>query len=316
MANFSQNQVRQFYIAKAKGTTFTDSTAAGTVLFNAGGDDVWLTYQTPNGDNGGNATVRSDLIPKKNINSVVLSKPASRKLKRLEVAFDSTVNSGAPVPGQEYVLRFTFYNLGLGGHENQYIKESGSVKAVTGDTAATVLTKLYTIAQKNLGFEYEKYVSITDGTGKLTIEEISQPWVLGKRQADPIDFQIHCVPVLVSGTSTVWGTVTNTTSTNTNVVENGRVVADMEYFYIGERADQFRGVGYPDNFDTKYLADASKKYYLLDISYFYQGSGEDVQKSQKYITVAFPSDATYTLATLKTDLDTLFTSTGWTDKSS
>lgn len=67
-------------------------------------------------------------------------------------------------------------------------------------------------------------------------------------------------------------------------MNNGREIADMEWFYIGERADQFRGMGYPDNFRTKYLADESKKYYTMDISFFYNGRNEDIQRSTKILT--------------------------------
>ena len=69
------------------------------------------------------------------------------------------------------------------------------------------------------------------------------------------------------------------------------MVADMEWFYIGERADQFRGVGYPDNFETKYLANPSKAYDFIDIQYYYSGDAEDVQRSKKMITLAIPTDA-------------------------
>ena len=76
----------------------------------------------------------------------------------------------------------------------------------------------------------------------------------------------------------------------------------MEWFYIGERADQFRGMGYPDNFETIYLANPSKKYNFIDIHYFYAGDAEDIQKSKKYITLAIPTDGAYSAADLVTDL--------------
>ena len=76
----------------------------------------------------------------------------------------------------------------------------------------------------------------------------------------------------------------------------------MEWFYIGERADQFRGMGYPDNFETIYLANPSKRYNFIDIHYFYAGNEEDIQKSKKYITLAIPTDGAYTAANLVTDL--------------
>jgi hypothetical protein len=60
----------------------------------------------------------------------------------------------------------------------------------------------------------------------------------------------------------------------------------MEWFFIGERADKYRGMGYPDNFETKYLANPSKNYTFLDISYGYVGDEEDVQRTPKVLTLA------------------------------
>ena len=55
---------------------------------------------------------------------------------------------------------------------------------------------------------------------------------------------------------------------------------------MGERADQYRNVGWPKSIPTKYLADAGATYFYLDIHYAYQGNCEDIQKSEKTITIA------------------------------
>lgn len=302
MANFSQDQVRQLYVVLSKATTFNNTTPSGALKVNKSNEDVWFTYQTPNGDNGNSATVRTDLIPIKNIEYVVASPAVSRPLKRQVVSLDASLNGGNPVVGQEYILRFTFYNLGMGGPENQYIKNGGAYRVKTGDTAATVMQALKALADKNFSREPYPYVTVTVAGNTLVIEEVPQPWVLGKRQAAQVNFQVQAVPISVDGGLYPWGTVADTTSTNTNVVTNGKTVADMEWFYIGERADQFRGMGYPDNFETIYLANPSKKYNFIDIHYFYAGDAEDIQKSKKYITLAIPTDGAYTAANLVTDL--------------
>jgi hypothetical protein len=54
---------------------------------------------------------------------------------------------------------------------------------------------------------------------------------------------------------------------------------------MGERGDVYRGVGFPNNFNTTYLVDPSKAYHTLDIHYAYVGSNEAVQKSEKDITI-------------------------------
>lgn len=308
MANFSEDQVRQLYVVKSKATTFDTTTPAGALAVKGTLEDAYFIYQTPNGDNGNATAVRSDLIPLKNVEYAVATQPKSRPLQKVEITLDETLNGGNPIVGQEYILRFTFYNLGMGGPENQYIKNGGAYRVKTGDTVATVLTALKDLAIKNFSREAYPMATFTiTGTGattKLVVEEVPQPWVRGKRQAAPIPFAVNTVPVNIDGGQYPWGKVTDVTKANTNVVKNGRIVADMEYFYIGERADQFRGVGYPDNFETVYLADPTKEYSFIDIHYFYAGDAEDVQKSKKYITLAIPNDSTYTAATLVTDLTT------------
>ena len=308
MANFSEDQVRQLYVVKSKATTFDGTTPAGALAVKGTPEDVFFNYQTPNGENGGSTVVRSDLVPLKNVEYAVATKPKSRPLQKVEITLDGTLNSGNPIVGQEYILRFTFYNLGMGGPENQYIKNGGAYRVKTGDTVQSVLTALKDLAIKNFSREAYPLVNITiTGTGattKLVVEEVSQPWVRGKRQAAQVPFAVNTVPVNINGGQYPWGTVTDVTKANTNVVKNGREAADMEWFYIGERADQFRGMGYPDNFETIYLADPTKEYSFIDIHYFYAGDAEDVQKSKKYITLAIPNDSTYTAAALVTDLTT------------
>ena len=302
MANFSQDQVRQLYVVLSKATKFDNTTPSGALKVNKSNEDVWFNYQTPNGDNGNSATVRTDLIPIKNIEYAVASPAVSRPLKRQVVSLNTSIYLGTPVVGQEYMLRFTFYNLGMGGPENQYIKNGGAYKVKIGDTANTIMKALKALADKNFSREPYPYVTVTVVGDTLVIEEVPQPWVLGKRQAAQVNFQVQVVPITVDGGLYPWGIVVDTTSTNTNVVTNGKTVADMEWFYIGERADQFRGMGYPDNFETIYLANPSKKYNFIDIHYFYAGDAEDIQKSKKYITLAIPTDGAYKAADLVTDL--------------
>jgi len=55
---------------------------------------------------------------------------------------------------------------------------------------------------------------------------------------------------------------------------------------MGERGDQYRKIGWPNNIDTTYLVtDPTASYDVLDVHYSYVGSGEGVQKSEKDLTV-------------------------------
>lgn len=170
------------------------------------------------------------------------------------------------------------------------VESATNLVTITGTAATAVLAETTAVA-------------LVEGTSTgIVIEEVPQPWVRGKRQAAPINFDIFTLPIKTVDAEQPWGIVTDITKDNVNTVGNGRMVADMEWFYIGERADQFRGYGYPNNFDTNYLADASKSYKFINIDFYYSGNAEDVQRSKKTLTIA-TADAT-TLAALWTALET------------
>jgi hypothetical protein len=100
------------------------------------------------------------------------------------------------------------------------------------------------------------------------------------------------VTITVDGSEYVWGKVEKQDSEN--FVQNGKNIADLEYFCAGFRGDEYRGMGYPNNIETTYLVDPSKKYDTLDIHYAYVGSNESVQKSEKDITIVCEDDGSHT----------------------
>ena len=74
---------------------------------------------------------------------------------------------------------------------------------------------------------------------------------------------------------------------------------------MGERGDQYRNVWWPKSIPTKYFVTPTSSYYALDIHYAYQGTCEDIQKSEKTITI---------LATAKATIDSVITALGIGDK--
>jgi hypothetical protein len=80
-------------------------------------------------------------------------------------------------------------------------------------------------------------------------------------------------------------------------IKNGKKVADMEYFSMGERGDIYRNAGWPNVTKTQYLVDPSLDYDVYDIHYAYVGSNEAVQKSEKDITIAVPTSASSSFMT-------------------
>ena len=73
---------------------------------------------------------------------------------------------------------------------------------------------------------------------------------------------------------------------------------------MGERGDQYRNVGWPNAITTKYFVVPTNEYYCLDIHYAYQGTCEDIQKSEKTLTI---------LSTTKSVIDGIITAMGIED---
>lgn len=75
-------------------------------------------------------------------------------------------------------------------------------------------------------------------------------------------------------------------------IGNGYEIADLEYACMTARGDYYGKTTYPDNFDTKYFVNPRKEYYLLDIHYYLIEDNENIQRSEKTLTVAIPADVT------------------------
>lgn len=159
--------------------------------------------------------------------------------------------------------------------------EASALVEVTGTPATTVVVE-------------ESAVALTGGsTTGIIIEEAEQPWVLGMMSQAFIPFTPQFLTIEVDGQERLWGTATVVTPTKT--VPDGHLIADLEYFCMGARGDIYRGMGYPNTIKTTYLVDPSAVYDVLDIHYFYTGSNESVQKSEKTITLVAVDDGSHTV---------------------
>lgn len=311
MANYSINQVRHLYVAKTlkSGNNLLETDTAGSIL--PKGDTnkthLYFQYMSPGG------IVRSDLIPADKIMyaKATGSEDLAYHLKRVLVTLDTNV-SATPVAGQEYILRIAFRQyIGL-SEEDQYQKY-GYVTATPSMTASDFYKEMAMSLFKNV--QAEKYntlvnVYVTDGSDPtqitketeiadltdtytgIIIEEAEQPWILGMMPQEFIKFDVQFRPIVVDGGEYLWGTVTDEDSVN--VVEDGHNIADLEYFCMGARGDDYRMMGYPNIIPTKYLVDPDSKYDTLDIHYAFTDSNEGVQKSEKDITIVCVDDGSHT----------------------
>lgn len=300
MAKFNTNQNRQFYVATAV-KTVDASNSAGTTLTSLGDTAVQVTpkkdaiYFVQKGQGG---LVRSDLIPIESITYTKLTKGTSmrRPLKATKIALASSVNSGAPVAGQDYIVTITIKNAFGGGLNDIYVKAAANVHATTGMTADEFYEALKDSLDLNFSRELNKWfdfvlVETTDAAATndytgVAIEEKELSWSLGKMSDEGIQFDIQVAPITVQTDGDVnWATMSDYTTTYSTVVKNGKKVADMEYFFHGERGDKYRDSIGDMSIPTKYMVNPSVEYDMLDIHYSYQGSGENSQKSEKDVTI-------------------------------
>ena len=324
--NYSVNQVRQLYVAKALKTPHVlASDTAGSIAVKSDAAKNHLYFEYRGADN----LMRSDLIDIKNIlyAKATDANDMAHELKAVTVTLDSEV-SAAPVAGQDYILRITFKQYVGMSDEDQYFKY-GMVHAYAGMDADEFYKVLALSIAKNFsrevvplikievhskatkrkgGFDSNGYMVVTPTTndnGKsdttnpyyatdtlvtdidsIRITEVEQPWRLGVMAQTPVYFTVQPVAVMVNGDERIWGVVKKVTSTNS--IPDGHKIADLEYFCMGERGDVYRMVGFPYVIRTKYLVDPDIKYNVIDIHYAYVGPNESVQKSEKDITIVVP----------------------------
>lgn len=155
--------------------------------------------------------------------------------------------------------------------------------------------------------------SLSDTYYGIKIVEAEQEWILGVKQDKPIKFRINnstitdgnhnevywADVVYTNGEKMQGGLEVTTTAQSSNLpkgatLTNSHIAAELEYFAMGERADLYRGIGWPDNRITKYIVDPTNAYGydMINIHYAYVGSNHAIQKSEKDITILVPREST------------------------
>lgn len=315
MSAFSVNQVRQLYVVNTAQTDFSSIANPGdiTVGSNKSGE-IYLKYVGALGD-----TMRSDLMK---VSSIKYAKatPASDlayKIKAYKITLDANINGGVPVPGQDYLLRLAFREyIGVSPADQYFVY--GMYHAFTGATAMD----LYKGIAKSLALNMTKEVnplvhiymySTANGMQEITaatadtvfavadlqeglyISEAGQPWHLGIMAQGVIPFTVQFPKITVDGDQREWGIAENYQMIGVDskplVLPEGQKIADLEWFAMGERGDQYRLVNWPNVIPTKYMVDPTRDYDIIDIHYYWVGPNEQAQKSEKDIQIAVPVDA-------------------------
>lgn len=306
MAIYSTNQVRHLYVAKSLATAkVTPASPAATIRPVADDAKTHLYFEVK----GATDLMRSDLIPIENIMYAKATKASdlSRDLMGTTVTLDKDINDGEPIPGQDYLLNINIRQYIGMSDRNQTVK-FGAVRAFKGMTAS----KFYLQMAKSLALNFSREVypllkfyvatsptsivevtpstDINKMTGTYTgivIREVEQDWVLGIKPQEPVYYTVYPAPVKVYGEDREeWASIVNAPYGKLN---NGKEIADLEYFCMGDRGDYYRNIGWPNTINTKYLVDSAVPHDVIDLHYFYVGNNEGPQKSEKDITIVVPN---------------------------
>lgn len=299
------NQVDQFYVVNKDHNVRLAETKRG---------EQYFTYD------GAVGALRSDLIKKGQATEVKLTTAAKQAIPLHKV----TVTLADPsylIIGEDYQIKIAIKQFQDMAEDSVYYKY-GFAHAVAGMTEGLLYETLVKSLCHNFAREITKFFlfGLTDGTdvdiydkyGKSTgkdetgatsttidntnatgivIFELAQDWNLGLMPKCGVNFDVYTDAVMVSGVPTLWGTVSKPVPYD--YIQNGYTIADMEYFYMGERGDQYRMFAKPqDRINTKLLVDPTDKYDVINIHYYFVDSLGGAQKSEKDITIVIPDGET------------------------
>ena len=307
MAVFSTNQVRQLYVVDNVVSSESALATAGDIFAKKSGDDIYFKYVGALGD-----TMRTDIVNQKQLiyTSVATSDKLAYKLKGQKITLNPNVNGGKPIEGRDYLLRVLFSEY-IGISPVDKTLKYGTVHITPGMTASDFYAEMaYSLMQSQkkepnpimyvaviVSGTFEGNVisdtdTLQDIKGMGTIEgivifEAGQPWHLGVMPQGVIKIDAQVTRITYNGDDTIfWGVVEDATMPPSYVLPEGQKIADLEYFCMGERGDQYRNAGWPNVIPTKYLVDPTAEYDLYTIHYAYVGEGTHQEKSEKDIQFA------------------------------
>ena len=263
MTNFSTNQVLQFYVA--------DTTL--NVVKSADGNIMYLEAK--------DKSFRTDNLT--NVMSITRVSGAHLKTGKRVV-----LTSKEAIKGQDYVVRVSYPEVGGLG------VEGWTTKTAVAHATSTAVSDLYNDLGKILkkALEVDGVLECSYSESGVAISSVfdSKMYKRGVRPLCVADFKVstNLIEDEDTGVELDWGvqTVTN------GVVElpNGYKYADMEYFAMGERGDQYRMMGYPDVIDTDYKVDKNKEYEATIVHYAYTGANDTSYKSEKDLVIVYENN--------------------------
>jgi hypothetical protein len=225
----------------------------------------------------------------------------------------------APVANEVYAIKLHFTNYAGAGDDNITVKYAdaalGTYKigkdTVEVNDASSLAEALRKTLNKNLK-DPDPLATVAGNDANIIITEVDQPYEVGVKPFAVMPVSVEIVPL--SDGTVDWATISESEPPYTDLTVNGKLIADMEWFYVGARGDMYRGFGHPYGVKTELVADITKDYDTIDIHYAYVGPNEGAQKSEKTITLAGTYDNLQKVCDLMIELG--FKMRGKTDSAS
>lgn len=282
MTNFSTNQVMQFYVADSITILPYKDEKAFKISFPSLG-------------------ITSDKI--ENVEWAKLTKAAKLqpKAKKATITF-----AGEAVVGQDYAVKVSYPEVGGAGVES-WTTKTAVAHAGKGATKATVIAELIDQLTKILGVDDVLTVAAVEGGFTIAPKVENVKYERGIRPIAIPDFNVTVNQIVEEGELTSWVTLDDAQQIPVAAIETGLTsgykLADMEYFAMGERGDEYRMAAYPNHIITDYKIDPAKNYDVYNIHYSYKGYNTQSHKSEKDLIIAVTAGTT--LSALATELTKL-----------
>lgn len=267
MAVYSVNQATHLYVV----ADITSDSVKTTK-----GDDVKIVGL------GANKDLATDLINK----NKVLSAAHTTVAALAPTVKAKTITVSATEAG-EYIMRVIIDNYFSESPSGSYIKHA-SAYVGAGATAEKIAEALEASLKNGLKRDIEPAFEVTRDGAVITITPLATEWVLGRKASVIPAITVELVPVDPMEAEASWGSVDEAEVKDLSaIVAPSRNLAieklrDYEYFCLGERGDQYRGIGWPNNVETKGEGEKiTADDYVVTVHYYEDLSNEAVQKSEK-----------------------------------
>lgn len=320
MAIFSKHQVRQMYVVTGKDTAANLEALAQNPLYPNAADagktalTVNDNYDHPSAGeamakafsflyaNSRGELVSSDIIWRHSIRDIRFV-PAAKLMEKLptwEISLNTAAVPNFTIAANNYDVYFIDFRFPAfqNATEEEVMTKTISFMWKSGnwaDAAAAAINKAFKEAH-NL---YNKLV-VASAKNATTVEVYAPEgkWERGIHSNKPnqviisnpeieifSDPSFNTDPVSAKYRVKECGAATDTTANTSHTVKDGKIIADMEWFFMGDRADIYRQGTWPDYIKTDYMVDPAKEYDTLEIMYYFQDDGVNDTKSEKHLTL-------------------------------